>query len=152
MGTQADTTDREWVLLQLRLLREATHKAADAARQWREMNAALEDWADRSNLTDPIQRARVKGANLALSDARAAWSFWQQETVRIAAAIQGELAGRTLLGQAARTADPTGLLYDRADDDELPARPAPGPRPPGWAVTGRGPHPTVPVDVPAVRL
>jgi len=152
MGINLAPDEREYLTLQRILLRQAARKAAEAGRTWRERNVEWTAWADRSNLNDPVQRNKAKAVNLALADAMAAWKYWQAECRRISAVIQGELAAHMLLGQADPAGDPTGLLYDRADDDELPARPAPGPRPTGWAVTGRGPHPTVPVDVPAVRL
>lgn len=82
---------QEYINLQWRLLRQANAKAADFSRKWNAQNEAMNDWLDRSGITDPVQRAKRKADNLALLDLFGAWDFWQREARRIHCAISGEL-------------------------------------------------------------
>lgn len=98
MGTPALTRmERAYIELQMRLLAQASRKSAAAGRKWRELNASWNDWADRTGLHDPKQRADAKKVNVALNDASAAHGFWALDTQRISATIVGYAMGRMLV-------------------------------------------------------
>lgn len=146
MGYQLTPADREYIERQLTMMRRHAAQAIEASNRWNRINAALMTKFTAERRTD-LEISRAKAVNLALNDAYGAYQFHSAKAQLHAAVIQGELAARNLLDGD----DPTGLLYDR-EEEGPPVPRAPAQRPPGWAVTGRGPHPTVPADVPAVRL
>lgn len=90
--------ERERIALLLDLLRDANRRAGEAGREWREKSAELNDLGDRQGWTEE-QRRTVRSANWGLNDAYASWGFARDEVLRLAAALNGELAARQLLAE-----------------------------------------------------
>lgn len=61
--------DREWVRLKWATIRDHHQKADRAAAKWRKVSAEINDYLDRTGITDVVQRARIRKESLALKDA-----------------------------------------------------------------------------------
>jgi hypothetical protein len=125
--------DRDGLHELWRRLRHASHQTNLASAKWNRISDELNDLAARSGWNDDVTAAN-RNASRALADALGAWSFWEREVSRLAATLQAEYAVRAMFGLVEEPADPTGLRYER-DEDEPPA---PSTRPhSGWSVPGR---------------
>ena len=132
------TSSRDWLALRRAALRAAATRCDAASREWNTANDELTDLAKRSGWDDE-KTARVKAANRRLTDAYGATTFFQAEVMRLAADIQAEIAYWRALADAAAD-DPTGLRYDRGDDDEPTGVPAVPAHVDGLSITGRPPR------------
>lgn len=74
-------TDREWVARKWWEIRRAQMLADAANNDWKALNAEVESYLDRSGVADIVQRARIKGENLALADALGVGK-WQAENAQ----------------------------------------------------------------------
>lgn len=83
------------------LVREATQKCSAASEDWNRLNDEFNVWYSRQfpGPRDSVNYVKIKKENLALQDAENAWSHWQREVLRLAAAIQVEKDLIDLLGQ-----------------------------------------------------
>lgn len=72
-------TDIEWVRRKWALIREY-HQIADRANaKYRRISAELNDYLDRSYITDMVQRARIRGESLPLMDAIEEGAWFRRE-------------------------------------------------------------------------
>lgn len=60
--------ERTWMRRKWEIIRDAQRQADKAINQWRLLSDEVIDYLDRSSITDPVQRARIKGENLRLTD------------------------------------------------------------------------------------
>ena len=74
--------DREWITRKWTIIRDAQQKADKAVNDWRKLSDEVNDWMDRTGLTDPLQRAKVKGENLTLNDLFALGQWYGKEAQR----------------------------------------------------------------------
>lgn len=89
--------DRRYIIQLMKLIRQATQTASAASADWEAMNLDLNIKMDRDGLTDPLLRSKTKEANLILQSAFSKAKFWQQEVIRLCAALQAEKAGREMM-------------------------------------------------------
>ena len=68
-------------------LRQAMQKASEASAHWEQVSAEVNDWMDRSGMTDIVERTGVRDKNLTLKSAFSKATFWQQECIRFASAV-----------------------------------------------------------------
>ncbi|MFI6819767.1 hypothetical protein ACIBJE_02295 [Micromonospora sp. NPDC050187] len=122
MRFQLTPADRDGLYDLWRRMRAASAKANDASATWNRVNDELNDLAERSGWDD-LKTAKVKAANMRLTDAFGAWSFWEREVSRLALTLQAEYAARTMFGLVdADEPDETGLFYQRDDEGDEPVR------------------------------
>lgn len=72
-------TDREWLRRKWAIIREAHQEADKAIRKWRRLSDEVNDYLDRSGVTDIVQRAKIRSENLGLKDALGAGEWWRNE-------------------------------------------------------------------------
>lgn len=70
------------------LIREATQTCSAASRDWNELNQMLDVKLDGDGISDIVVRARTKEANIPLQAAFSKTKFWQQEVLRLSAALE----------------------------------------------------------------
>jgi len=61
--------DRRWIRLKWEAIRTAQHTADKSNSEWKGLNTSINSWLDSSGIIDVVQRAKIKGDNLALKDA-----------------------------------------------------------------------------------
>lgn len=61
--------EREWVSKKWALIRHSQQQADKCNADWQRINAEINDYMDRSHITDWLQRVRVKSESLSLQDA-----------------------------------------------------------------------------------
>lgn len=72
-------SDREWVRRKWELIR-AYHTTADkCSNRWRKLSDEINNYLDRSGITDPKARAALKGENLELADLFANQGWFRKE-------------------------------------------------------------------------
>lgn len=71
--------DREWITRKWAIIRDANTKADKAVNDWRKLSDEVNDYMDRAGITDPVQRTKVKGENLALADLFALGKWYREE-------------------------------------------------------------------------
>lgn len=71
--------DREWIARKWTIIRDANTKADKAVNAWRKLSDEVNDYMDRAGITDPVQRAKVKGENLRLADLFAEGQWYRGE-------------------------------------------------------------------------
>ncbi|MEV4197063.1 hypothetical protein [Micromonospora globbae] len=137
MRPPLDHPTREWVQAHEAAMRKAAADAIAASNRWRQLNTELmAKW--RAEGRDDLAIAQMKAANLTLSDAYGTYSFFAGKAQMHAAVLQGELAAQALL-HGVHHDDPTGLRYDRGDDESEPVSPVPD-YVDGLSITGRPPR------------
>lgn len=85
--------DRLW-----RREREAVVKMVDAANTFLQAIADVNDFLDRSDITDVVDRDQRRAASLAIKQAHSGWDFWSRQVMALSAAIQAEEVARRLMG------------------------------------------------------
>lgn len=83
-----DGTALKWLELQRNLLRQASSKADQAARLWRERDADITNTA-RASGWDDIKRKAARDADTELSELEQEYAWWSGETTRRAVTIVG---------------------------------------------------------------
>lgn len=68
-------------------LRQAMQTASAASADWTAVSEEVNDWLDRSGITDIVERASIRDKNLTLKSAFSKATFWQQECIRFASTI-----------------------------------------------------------------
>jgi hypothetical protein len=89
MAVVTDEQYLQWLHAQMR---EAVRETQRLDGVWKQLNAELNDLLDRQGETDIVQRTKVKGQSIALSDALNGGKWWREKAVYLASVLQAELA------------------------------------------------------------
>lgn len=74
--------EQAWVKAKWDKVRRSQRKADLAGNEWTELNQAVNEYLDRKGIEDVVQRAKIKGENLALKDALAVGNWHSAEASR----------------------------------------------------------------------
>lgn len=72
-------TDIEWVRRKWAIIREYQQKADKANAKYRQISDEIDDYMDRSGITDVVQRGRIRGDSLPLMDALGDGQWFRNE-------------------------------------------------------------------------
>lgn len=78
-------------------LREANRMTRKFDWQWNRLNDEMNHYLERSGEKDIVQRNKIKAANISLSDAYAAGSWWREKAMWLSTAILAEKAAKEML-------------------------------------------------------
>lgn len=92
---RADSVAWEQYMLNLRqLMQDATKETQRQDALWNRLNDEINDYLDRSNITDTKQRASIKASAIRLNDAYQAGMWWRGKAQYLAGVISAECAMR----------------------------------------------------------
>lgn len=74
--------EKLWLRRKWAKIRASQAKADAASNSWSELNDAMNSYLDRSEIMDPVQRAKIKGENLGLKDGLATHRWHAEEAQR----------------------------------------------------------------------
>lgn len=74
--------EKEWIASKWAAIRLAQHKADLANSDWGRLNDEISEYIASMQITDPLQRAKVKGESLALKDALAVGNWHSRNAER----------------------------------------------------------------------
>lgn len=77
-----DATEQKWVKLKWTEIRLAQKAADKANNEWAVINDGINDYLDRSGITDIVQRANIKGNSIPLGDALGTGSWHARNAER----------------------------------------------------------------------
>lgn len=70
-------TDRKWIARKWALVREYMQRADQEVNKWDRISGEINIYLDSHQITDSLQRARIRGESMALSDAFAAGNWFR---------------------------------------------------------------------------
>lgn len=73
---------KKWVQAKWAAIRKAQQKADEANNNWSQVNDGINEWLTGMQITDPVQRAKIKGESLELKDALSTGSWHARNAER----------------------------------------------------------------------
>lgn len=98
MAKTQEQLTKDYVHLLWTKVRFHTKEMIDAYYEWQRRSDEINDFIERSGITDIGERNNVRGVNLGLQGAYSRWQYHQGNVIALTAALQAEELAPRLLG------------------------------------------------------